>query len=343
VHAIDAFLLVSFGGPEGPDDVMPFLRNVVRGRNVPDARLEQVAEHYHRFGGVSPINGQNRELLRAVEVELRSTGIELPVFWGNRNWHPLLPDTLKEMKRRGVRRAAAFVTSAFSSYSGCRQYLEDLARAREAVGDEAPEIEKTRVFFNHPGFIEANRARLSSALEAIDRTRLASTTVLFSAHSLPMSMARSSDYTAQLQEVARLTIEAAPALSWRMVYQSRSGPPTQPWLEPDVLDAIRDLHEKATTDIVVCPIGFVSDHMEVVYDLDVEAKELAEELGVRLVRAGTVGTHPAFVTMIRELVQEKLDPKSERRALGTFGPRSDVCPPDCCPGPSRRPSPPAKP
>lgn len=335
-ESYDAFLLVSFGGPEGPDDVMPFLRNVVRGRGVPDQRLREVAKHYEMFSGVSPINGQNRELLAAVEAELRGAGHELPLYWGNRNWHPLLEDTLGEMAEAGVHRAVAFATAAYSSYSSCRQYLEDIERAREAVGASAPRVDKIRPFFNHPGFVEANRSRLDEALERLPAAKRASTPVLFCAHSIPMSMAETSDYASQLAETARLVSEGRenPA---RLVFQSRSGPPAQPWLEPDVLDVLRELKDDGATHVALAPIGFVSDHMEVVYDLDVEARAVGRELGLEIVRAGTAGTHPGFVRMILELFEERLE-DGPLAATGNLPPRPSTCPPECCPRPAR-PSP----
>jgi ferrochelatase len=330
----DAILVVSFGGPEGPDDVMPFLENVTRGRNVPRERLEEVAHHYERFGGVSPINGQNRELIAALERELREHGIELPVYFGNRNWHPLLTDTVAQMTRDGVRRALVFLTSAFSSYSGCRQYRENLFVAQEAVGGDAPELPRLRLPFNHPGFVEANADRLRDALGQAPGAQVA-----FTAHSIPVAMAERCAYEAQLAESARLVAEAAGAGDYAVVYQSRSGPPHVPWLGPDILDHLRDLHGRGVTDVVVAPLGFLSDHLEVLYDLDVEAAELAGELGLRLVRAGTPGTHPAFVSAIRELIQERLDGAAERPALGRLAPNPDTCAPTCCLPGTGRPSP----
>ena len=319
MRGYDAILLVSFGGPEGPDDVMPFLRNVVRGRGVPDERLIEVEERYQRFGGISPIVAETQALLEALRAELPDT----PLYLGNRNWRPLLADTVKRMADDGVERVIAVATSAYSSYSGCRQYLEDIVAAREATGDRAPTIDKLPPFWNHEGFIEANRARLS---EAIAESRTDQPTVLFTAHSLPLAMAASCDYEDQLKRTARAIIEGMETpLSWRVVYQSRSGPPAVPWLGPDVLDALRELETSGTLDVVLAPIGFVCDHMEVVYDLDVEAKELALELGLHLRRAKTVGTHPAFVRMLRELLES---------------PRGVNCEPGCCPaGNRKRPSP----
>lgn len=333
----DAVLIVSFGGPEGPDEVMPFLENVLRGRNVPRERMLEVAEHYQAFGGVSPINAQNRDLVAALDDLLRREGLDLPVYWGNRNWRPFLADTLRGMAQAGRRRALAFVTSAYSSYSGCRQYREDIARAREELGPEAPMVDKLRVFFNHPGFVEVNAERLREALERIPPDRRAEARVAFTAHSLPLAMARGCAYEAQLRETCRLVAGALGIVEgrWDLVYQSRSGPPGQPWLEPDIGDHIETLAGQGVGDLVVAPIGFVSDHMEVVYDLDTEARERAETLGIRLVRAGTAGTHPRFVAMIRELIEERISANPRRRSLGSLGPSHDLCPDDCCLYPMR--------
>lgn len=333
----DALLLVSFGGPEGPEDVLPFLENVLRGKNVPRERMLAVAEHYQHFGGVSPINGQNRELLAAIEEELRSRGISLPVYWGNRNWHPLLPDTLAQMQRDGVRRALGFFTSAFSSYSGCRQYRENIAAAQAAMGEDAPQVDKLRVFFNHPGFIEPMIERTQAAFAQIPAERREQAVLLFSAHSIPLSMAGNCQYEQQLREAARLIAQGVNHPEHQLVYQSRSGPPSQPWLEPDVGDVLKELAAAGARDVVLVPVGFISDHMEVMYDLDHEAHDLAGELGIHFVRAGTVGTHPRFVRMICELVQERIG-GGERPALGTLGPSHDVCPVDCCKYEPRRPA-----
>jgi ferrochelatase len=334
----DALMVVSFGGPEGPDDVMPFLENVTRGRGVPRERLLEVAEHYQRFGGVSPINEQNRELIAALEAELRAHGIDLPVYFGNRNWHPFLADTLREMRDDGVRRALAFLTSAFSSYSGCRQYRENLFEAQQAVGADAPETPRLRMLYNHPGFVEANVDRVRAALAELgappDEVHLA-----FTAHSIPEAMARSCAYEAQLRETARLVAEAVGVADFAVAYQSRSGPPHVPWLEPDVNDHLEEVAARGVHAVVLSPIGFVSDHLEVLYDLDVEARATAERLGLGVARAGTAGTHPAFVAAIRELVQERLSADAPRRALGRFGPSHDTCAPDCCLPGNGRPSP----
>ncbi|MBI2827429.1 MAG: ferrochelatase [Planctomycetia bacterium] len=330
----DALLVVSFGGPERREDVIPFLENVVRGRNVPRARLLAVAEHYYHFGGSSPINDQNRQLVEAIEQELKRHGPSLPIYWGNRNWHPFLADTLRQMAADGVRRALALVTSAFSSYSGCRQYRENIEAARQQVGPMAPQVEKLRAFYNHPLFVEAIVDRAAAALAEIPADRRAAAQLLFTAHGLPQAMAATSRYEEQLREASRLVAKALPgSRAWRLVYQSRSGPPSQPWLEPDVRDALRELAGRGAPDVVVVPIGFLSDHLEVLYDLDVEARGVAEGLGLNMVRARTVGTHPRFVGMIRELVVERMEPGSERRACGTLGPSHDVCPDDCCPPP----------
>ncbi len=335
----DALLLVSFGGPEGPEDVIPFLENVLRGRNVPRERMLEVAEHYELFGGVSPINAQNRALLAALVAELNAHGPPLAVYWGNRNWHPLLPDTLQQMADDGVRRALAFVTSAFASYSGCRQYREDLEQARLAVGPEAPEIHKLRLFYNHPGFIEPMAERVAAALAQLDESRRSAARIIFTAHSLPVGMARNCAYEAQIREAARLVSDRLQWSHWEVAYQSRSGPPAQPWLEPDVGRRLRELVEAGPTEpVVLVPIGFLSEHMEVIYDLDVEAAELCRRLGIEMVRSAVVGTHPRFVQMIRELVEERLATEPVRLALGDLGPSHDFCPADCClPGSGSKP------
>ncbi len=335
----DAILLVSFGGPEGMTDVMPFLENVLRGRNVPPERMHAVAHHYELFDGVSPINQQNRNLIEALKSELLENKINLPIYWGNRNWHPMLADTLKQMQNDGIQKALAFVTSAYSSYSSCRQYRENISSALEQLGPgKTLQVEKLRVFYNHPGFVEANTERVENALQQFgDKRSLVH--IAFTAHSIPTSMATSCDYESQLKETAQLVAEKVASTNWQICYQSRSGPATQPWLEPDICDHIRKLHEQGVDKLVVAPIGFVSDHMEIKFDLDTEAKELCEQLGVQMVRAGTVGTHPAFVKMIRQLIEEKTDSGTERLALGTQGPRADVCAQDCCPAPTRPPVP----
>jgi ferrochelatase len=290
----------------------------------------KVAHHYERFGGVSPLNGQNRALIAALRTELDAHGIALPIYFGNRNWHPLLPDTMRQMTDDGIRHALAFFTSAYSSYSGCRQYRENVAAAQEAVGDEAPRVSLLRKFYNHPGFIEPSADYVRESLAQIAPDRRGAAHVAFTAHSIPMAMASGSMYAAQLAETCRLVASAAEAPNWDLVYQSRSGPPAQPWLEPDILDHLRSLRERRVRDVVLAPVGFISDHMEVLYDLDTEAKDLANELGMNLVRAKTVGTHPRFVAMIRELVVERMTGASERPALGGRGPSHDVCPVDCC-------------
>jgi ferrochelatase len=335
----DAILFISFGGPERREDVIPFLENVLRGRNVPRERMLQVAEHYYHFDGVSPINQQTRDLIAAVTAELRANRIELPVYWGNRNWHPLLPETLRQMQADGVRRALGFVVSGYSSYSGCRQYRENVLSAQEAVGAAAPQVEKLRVFYNHPDFIAANAGHLQAALHELHAGE-AEVHVAFTAHSIPNSMAAGCPYEQQLIEACRLTAEAAGVTEdcWELVYQSRSGRPEDPWLEPDVLDHIRDLRRRDIRQLVILPIGFLSDHMEVLYDLDEEARLLCEELGVHMVRGATVGVHPQFVTMIRKLIQERLDPMVKREAIGQFPANWDVCPVDCCPAPRRPPA-----
>lgn len=318
----DAFLLVSFGGPEKHEDVIPFLENVLRGRNVPRERLLEVAEHYYHFDGKSPINRQCEELLSALRTEFAAHNLNLPLYWGNRNWFPLLTDTVRQMHADGVRHALALATSAYGSYSGCRQYREDLDRACLEVPG-APVIDKIRPFFDQPGFVAAAAARVREALD-----KLPGADVVYTAHSVPLSMSQSSPYEQQLRVVCALVhklsgagagSDSAPTL----VFQSRSGPPGQPWLEPDVGDYIRHTDSKR---LVVVPIGFLSDHMEVLYDLDTEAAEIARERGIEFVRAGTVGTHPAFIGAIRQMVQTAIE--------GGI----DTCPPDCCKAPQRPPA-----
>ncbi len=340
----DAILVLSFGGPEGPDDVLPFLENVLRGKNVPRKRMLEVAEHYHHFDGRSPINDQVRALLAALRPALDAADIALPLYWGNRNWHPMLADTLRTMAAEGVTHALVFVTSAFGSYSGCRQYRQDMERARAAV-THAPRLSKLRLFFNHPGFIETMTDRVAEVLAQLDPARREAARMLYTAHSIPLSMAASSPYVAQLHEACRL-VSAANGRSFatdpsdagaddRLVFQSRSGPPTQPWLEPDILDALRAVHAAGAEDVVLVPIGFLSDHMEVLFDLDTEARALCADLGLRMVRAGTAGTHPRFVTMVRELIAERLHSDPARPVVGFLPAAPDRCAADCCPLPAR--------
>jgi ferrochelatase len=323
----DGLLVVSFGGPEGMDDVIPFLENVLRGRNVPRDRMLQVAHHYELFNGVSPINEQNRKLISALKAEFETSGPQLPIYWGNRNWHPLLPDTIQRMADDGITKALAFVTSAYSSYSSCRQYRENILNAQMLVGSTAPQIDKLRTFYNHPLFIEANVQQIRSGIARLETS--SEPNLVFTAHSIPQSMADNCEYASQLFETSRLIADAVGIKSWQLAYQSRSGPPTQPWLGPDICDHLRELKTSGVSDVVVAPIGFVSDHMEVIYDLDVEANKLATEIGLNLVRSATPGTHPLFVKMICELVLERTN-GSVPRSLGTRGPRSDVCSVDCC-------------
>ncbi len=300
----DALLVLSFGGPEKHEDVIPFLENVLRGRNVPRERMLEVAEHYYHFDGRSPINDQNRELV----AQLRTVS-KIPVYWGNRNWEPYLADTLRQMRDDGVRHAVAFVTSAFGSYSGCRQYIEDLDRARAALPD-APQIDKIPPFSNHSLFLQAMTDRVRTALAQLPHGRL-----IFTAHSVPLAMANSSPYVQQLEQACAHVAKAVGRNQWQLVYQSRSGPPSQPWLEPDICDFLK----QNPADSILIPIGFLSDHMEVLYDLDTEARAVCDQLGIRMVRAGTVETHPSMIRMIVELSQ------SEHPA----------CLPDCCAAPHR--------
>jgi ferrochelatase len=352
----DALLLLSFGGPEGPDDVVPFLENVTRGRGIPRERLKEVGKHYFLFGGVSPINAQNRELLHALRKDFADNGLDLPIHWGNRNWAPYLTDTLREMTEAGYRRILVLATSAYASYSGCRQYRENLAAALAvlaAEGRELPRVDKLRHFFNHPGFIEP---MVDSTLAALDRlpaevrdgARLAFTT-----HSIPTAAADTSGplaghttggaggaYVAQHLDVAEVVADAVRAATgidrpWRLVYQSRSGSPRIPWLEPDICDHLAAEHAAGAEAVVMVPIGFVSDHMEVVYDLDTEAVAKAAELGLPVSRAATVGADPRFAAAVRELVLERAATERGlapfRCALGALGAGHDVCPAGCCP------------
>ncbi len=318
----DALLIVGFGGPERREDVMPFLENVTRGRNVPRERLLGVAEHYDHFGGKSPLNDQVRALIAALQPELARRGVELPIYWGNRNWHPFLADTLRQMTEAGVKRAIGLVLAAYSSYSSCRQYLEDIARAQAAVGAGAPVVDKIRVFYNHPGFIAANVDHLKAALGEVPAHRRESAHVAFTAHSIPASMAANCHYEAQLQEACRLVCEplGIPGDQYALVYQSRSGRPSDPWLGPDILEHLAGIRSMGVRDVVVLPIGFLSDHVEVLYDLDCEARDKSQELNINMVRAATVGTHPAFVAALADLVEEYLR-----------SPQPVTCAADCCP------------
>jgi ferrochelatase len=366
--AYDAFLLLSFGGPEGPGDVLPFLENVTRGRGIPAARLAEVAEHYYAVDGVSPINGQCRDLLASIGEQFRAGGLSLPLYWGNRNWQPFLEDTVRQMRADGVRRAVAFATSAYSSYSACRQYLDDIDRAVAAVGPGAPRIDKIRPYFNHPGFIEPFAASAEAALARLPAAAQGGARLVFTAHSIPAGMAAGSGsvtqgtavpgavggrYQAELAEAARLIAERVRAgtLAHDLVFQSRSGPPSVPWLEPDVRDHLAALAKGVAASgeplpggppdgVVVVPVGFVSDHMEVVHDLDVEAAETAAALGLPFARAAAPGPSPRFAAMVRELTEE-LTGGAPAQALGPFGPRAyapgvfgsgdgRACPADCC-------------
>jgi ferrochelatase len=323
----EALLVLSFGGPEGHDDVMPFLENVTRGRGIPRERLEEVAEHYHHFGGVSPINDQNKALIAAIEAELAAAGIDLPVYWGNRNWAPYVEDTWAQLAEDGIEHVYVFATSAYASFSGCRQYHEDIARARVAFGG-GPTAEKLPHYFDSSGFVQANADALAAAIASLPEEVRGTARLVATAHSIPDVMAAVAGpdghaYEAELMAAAeRVVAEAAPGRSFDLVWQSRSGPPSVPWLEPDVNDHLRALAKEGETAVVVFPVGFVSDHLEVIWDLDNEARQTAEELGLAFARAATAGTHPAFVASIRELVQE-------RRAGGL--PRLGTnCPAACC-------------
>jgi ferrochelatase len=334
VASYDALLVVSFGGPEAPADVIPFLSNVTAGRGIPPERLQHVAEHYYQFGGVSPINQQTRHLIAAIEKDFAVRGVTLPVYWGNRNWHPYLRDTLAAMAADGVSRALAFVTSAYSSYSSCRQYLGDIEAASEHVGAAAPHVDKIRPYFNHPGYVGSFAAAVTTAVAAIP-PGIGDPDLIFTAHSIPVSMADAAGpvggaYQAQLAETARLVAQQADyTRPWWLAYSSRSGPPSQPWLEPDINDLLAERAAAGSRAVVVAPIGFISDHMEVKFDLDVEAAGTAERLGLAYVRAATPGTEPRFVSMITDLVTERLD-GSAPLVLGSFGAWPGSCPSGCC-------------
>lgn len=356
--AYDAILLAGFGGPEGQDDVIPFLRNVTRGRGIPDERLEEVAHHYRHFGGVSPINAQNRALKAALEAELARRGIALSVYWGNRNWAPFLEEAVQDAAAAGRTRLLALATSAYSSFSSCRQYREDFARVLESTGlDATVTIDKVRQFFDHPGFVQPFIDGVRDAVAGFlaDGTPPESVRVLFSTHSIPTADAERSGpregdpahrelgdggaYAAQHLAVAEAVmgavaaeIPAAARVGWELVYQSRSGPPSQPWLEPDVNDVIGALPGAGISAVAIVPLGFMSDHMEVLWDLDTEAMEAAAEAGVRAVRTPTPGVDPAFVSGLVDLVQERLagTPAAARPHLTDLGPWFDVCRPACC-------------
>ena len=349
--AYDAILLAGFGGPEGQDDVIPFLRNVTRGRGIPEERLEEVAHHYRHFGGVSPINDQNRELKAALEAELASRGIDLPVLWGNRNWDPYLRDVLTEANERGLSKLLAIATSAYSSYSSCRQYREDFGLALQETGLEGTvQIDKVRQFFDHPGFVtpfvEGVRRALDEVRERVPGIDPATEVeLLFTTHSIPSVDAEKSGpsdrgfgaggaYAAQHLAVAEVVVHEAGAgqVPWRLVYQSRSGPPSMPWLEPDINDAIAELPAAGIRAVVIVPIGFVSDHMEVLWDLDNEAMETSERNGLVAVRVPTPGVHHAYVSGLVDLVLERRDgvPVEDRPAMTVLGPWYDVCRPGCC-------------
>ena len=315
----DAILIVSFGGPERTEDVLPFLENVLRGRNVPRERMLEVAGHYYHFDGCSPINEQCRDLIAALRER-----VSLPVYWGNRNWHPMLADTVRQMAADGVRRALAIATSAYSSYSGCRQYIENIQATRAGAGPAAPVIDKLPPFWSHPGFVAANADRVAAALALIPEERRPAARLVYTAHSIPLSMAANCRYEEQLVETAGKVGELVAHNEWDLVWQSRSGPPTQPWLEPDILDHLRALAEKGVRDVVLSPIGFLSDHMEVMYDLDYEAAALCRELGLNFVRAQTPGTHPAVIDMLVELIEQRQS-----------APDLPLCALGCCPASQR--------
>ena len=333
IGRFDSLLLLSFGGPENSDDVMPFLRNVTAGRGVPDERLAVVAEQYELFGGKSPINELNQQLLCALNEELANRGHEMATFWGNRNWHPFVTDTIADLKSLGHTSTVCLVTSAFSSYSGCRQYHEDLDRARNEVPG-APNIERVRVYWDHPDFLGTAAELLAESRDAAGLS--SETPVLHSAHSLPLSMAANCDYQQQLNEAAAIVNELAGMRGpYEVVFQSRSGPPSVPWLTPDIDQRIHELAEQGTQELLVHPLGFVADHMEVLFDLDTQSAAAAKKTGVKMVRTPTVGTHPRFVSMLVDLVEEAAGLRADRPSLSKSGPRPDKCNSQCCPAPTR--------
>ncbi|MGI1846114.1 ferrochelatase [Rhodococcus sp. SJ] len=343
----DALLVLSFGGPEGPDDVRPFLENVTRGRGVPPERLDEVAEHYLHFGGVSPINALNRDLIARLEVDFAAAGLDLPIYFGNRNWHPMIEDTVAAMRGDGVRNALVFPTSAWGGYSGCRQYHEDIARARAAVGDDAPALTKLRHFYDHPLFLAAVADAVAAARAQLPADRRDAARLVFTAHSVPTAADATGGppdlgghlYSRQVAEAARLVATATGTGDHDLVWQSRSGPPQVPWLEPDIVDHLDALHARGIDAVVVVPVGFVSDHLEVVWDLDTEARDRAAELGMAFVRAATASTDPRFVQMVRELVRERLDGAAPVRRgtepLLGVGCNGELCAPECCRPPAR--------
>jgi len=328
-------LLVSFGGPEAPDEVVPFLERVTAGRGIPAERLELVGKHYFERGGISPINGHCRTLLDDLGAAFAKTGIDLPMYWGNRNSAPFLDEVVAQMAADGIEHAVAFVTSAYSSYSGCRQYRENIAAAQAGV-EGAPMIDKLRVFFNHPGFVDPLIDGVGAAVTTIDSDR---SHVFFTAHSIPRASAATCDYEAQINEAASLVAERVPDMpQWSVVWQSRSGPPAMPWLEPDISDAIAAVDAEATDHVVVVPIGFISDHMEVLQDLDTDAAAAATAAGLGFTRVSTSSGDPRFTQMIVQLVQERTIGATPV-ALGEMGLVPAQCSETCCPAPKRRPAP----
>ncbi|KJK48968.1 MULTISPECIES: ferrochelatase [unclassified Streptomyces] len=359
----DALLLLSFGGPEGPDDVVPFLENVTRGRGIPRERLKEVGQHYFGFGGVSPINAQNRALLDALRKDFAEHGLDLPVYWGNRNWAPYLTDVMREMAADGRRRIAVLATSAYASYSGCRQYRENLADALAALAEEGvelPRVDKLRHYFNHPGFVDPMIEGVVAALDELPEAVREGAHLAFTTHSIPTAAADTSGpvedhteggeggaYVRQHLDVARViadevAVRTGVAHPWKLVYQSRSGAPHIPWLEPDICDHLEALHAEGAPAAVMVPIGFVSDHMEVLYDLDTEATAKAAELGLPVARSATVGADPSFAEAVRELVLERAAKErgepAEECWVGMLGQSHDLCAVGCCPARSPRPA-----
>ena len=319
---VDGILLLSFGGPEAPEHVMPFLENVTRGRGIPRERLAAVAEHYLHFGGVSPINSINRALIEQLEAELADRGVELPVYFGNRNWEPYVEDAVVAMRDNGIRRAAVFTTSAWGGYSSCTQYIEDIARGRTAAGDRAPELVKLRQYYDHPLFVEMFVGAIADAARSLPADLRDDARLVFTAHSIPLA-ARSRCgrdlYARQVAYAARLVATEAGYADYDQVWQSRSGPPQVPWLEPDVADHLSALVDVDTKAVIVCPIGFVADHIEVVWDLDNELRQQAEDRGVAFVRAATPNADRRFARLVVDLVDELREGREPSRFEGPQG------------------------
>lgn len=339
VPPIDSVIVVSFGGPEGPDDVLPFLENVTKGRNVPQERLTTVAQQYLMFDGISPINRQNRELIAALKNSLAGSAIDLPVYWGNRNWHPLLAETAQGMASSGHRHALAITTSAFGSFSGCKQYQNDLIAATESTDGELL-FTKARLYWNDPEFLNVFAGNIAAALSKLDLAQRQAARLIFTAHSIPEAWVETSPYVSQLQAAASyLAHTVAPNLHWDMVYQSRSGSPQDPWLGPDILDHLQEVDREGSMAVVVIPLGFVSDHMEVKFDLDIQAQRTAQDLGLTMVRAATPSAHPTFVKLLHRLVNEQIEAGPTKSITAVSETWPNPCAVECCNIPQQQSSP----